>query len=49
MVSKLTQNRGVDYVVVSQNIPNCLLDILADEAKFIDIENIDLSAFSSLF
>lgn len=46
-VSKLTQNHGVDYVILAKNIPYLLPEILANEAKIIVTENTDISVLSS--
>lgn len=47
MISKLTQNHGVDYAILSNNVSNRLPEILADEAKIVVIENADFSILSS--
>lgn len=49
MVLKLTQNRGVDYVILCKNVPNRLPELLADGAKIINTENTDISILSSKF
>lgn len=49
MVSKLTKNHGVDYVILSKDVPNRLPELLADEAKIIMTENTDISILSSEF
>jgi len=49
MVSKLTQNHGVDYVILSKNVPSRLPELLADGAKIIVTENTDISILSSKF
>lgn len=46
-ISKLTQNHGVDYVILAKNISNNLPELLADEAKIIVTENTDISVLSS--
>lgn len=47
MVYKLTQNHGVDYAVLSNNVSSHLSELLADEAKIIITENTDISILSS--
>lgn len=45
-VSKLTQNHGIDFVVLSKNVSNRLPELLADEAKIVVTENTDISVLS---
>lgn len=47
MVSKLTQNYGVDYVILSKDVSNRLPEIIADGANIVMTENTDLSVLSS--
>lgn len=47
MVSKLTRNHGVDYVVLSKHVSNRLPELLADDAKIIITENTNVSVLSS--
>ncbi|VVC42234.1 Acyl transferase/acyl hydrolase/lysophospholipase,Ketoacyl-synthetase, C- [Cinara cedri] len=43
IVSKTTQTRGIDYIILSKNVPNRLPEIFANEAKVVVTENIDIS------
>lgn len=47
-VLNLTQNYGVDYVVLSKNVPNCLPHLLADDANIVITENADTSSLSGV-
>lgn len=47
MVSKLTQNHGIDYALLSKEVSNRLPELLADEAKIVITEDTDLSVLSS--
>lgn len=49
MVSKLTQNLGIDYAVLSKNVSNRLPELLADGANIIITEDIDISVLTSKF
>lgn len=46
-VLKLTENQGVDYVVLSKRVSNHLPQLLADDAKIIVTEKTDVSVLSS--
>ncbi|XP_060836830.1 fatty acid synthase-like isoform X2 [Rhopalosiphum padi] len=47
MVSSLTLNQGVDYVILPKYCSEHLPDLLADEAKIIITENTDISVLSN--
>ncbi|XP_026810325.1 fatty acid synthase-like [Rhopalosiphum maidis] len=47
MVSALTLNQGVDYVILPKYCSEHLPDLLADEAKIIITENTDISVLSN--
>jgi fatty acid synthase len=46
MVSKLTQNHGIDFAILTKNVSNRLPELLADEAKIVQTENTDISFLS---
>lgn len=46
MVSKLTQNHGIDFAILAKNVSSRLPELLADEAKIVLTENTDISILS---
>lgn len=47
-VLKQTQNYGVDYAVLTKNVPNRLPELLADDANIVITENTDTSILSGV-